>query len=102
MLSGSTPNQPNTASQANTSTLSAAPSTGSTVSVTASAPNQQNSNSSITFKVLEDYINKWMADLDAQEKDFLNQATQLNALDKLMMENGEKVIFLNIFIKYTK
>jgi nuclear pore complex protein Nup62 len=33
-----------------------------------------------------------MTDLDVQEKDFLNQATQLNALDKLMIENGEKII----------
>lgn len=44
-----------------------------------------------------------MSDLDAQEKDFLNQATQLNALDKLMVENGDKVSFrilvLKIFIR---
>jgi hypothetical protein len=53
--------------------------------------NASSSTSSITFKVLEDYINKWMSDLDTQEKDFLNQATQFNALDKLMIENGEKV-----------
>jgi nuclear pore complex protein Nup62 len=53
---------------------------------------QQQTNSSISYKVLEDYINKWMTDLDVQEKDFLNQATQLNALDKLMIENGEKII----------
>lgn len=36
-----------------------------------------------------------MADLDTQEKDFLNQATQLNALDKLMVENGDKIIDLS-------
>jgi len=32
-----------------------------------------------------------MNELDSQEKDFLSQATQLNALDKLMIENGDKV-----------
>lgn len=36
-----------------------------------------------------------MGDLDSQEKDFLNQATQLNALDKLMIENGDKIIDIN-------
>ena len=51
----------------------------------------------ITFKILEDYINKWMSELDSQEKDFLNQATQLNALDKLMIENGDKVVILSNF-----
>lgn len=33
--------------------------------------------------------------MDTQEKDFINQATQLNALDKLMIENGEKIIDLS-------
>jgi nuclear pore complex protein Nup62 len=51
--------------------------------------------STITFKVLEDYINNWMNDLDTQEKDFLNQACQLNALDRLMIDNGEKIVDLN-------
>jgi hypothetical protein len=32
-----------------------------------------------------------MNDLDAQEKEFLDQACQLNALDRLMIDNGEKV-----------
>jgi nuclear pore complex protein Nup62 len=67
--------------------------TPSTSSVLASSQQTTNSNTSITYKVLEDYINKWMGDLEAQEKDFLNQATQLNALDKLMMDNGEKVFY---------
>jgi len=37
-----------------------------------------------------------MSELDSQEKDFLNQATQLNALDKLMIENGDKVVGFEI------
>jgi nuclear pore complex protein Nup62 len=49
----------------------------------------------ITFKVLEDHINNWMNDLDSQEKEFLNQACQLNALDRLMIDNGEKIVDLN-------
>lgn len=64
-------------------------STNPTTQTTTTIPSSQSQ--AITFKVLEDYINKWMSDLDGQEKDFINQATQLNALDKLMIENGEKV-----------
>ena len=48
--------------------------------------------STITFKTLEEHINTWMNDLDTQEKEFLDQACQLNALDRLMIDNGEKVI----------
>lgn len=36
-----------------------------------------------------------MNELDSQEKDFLSQATQLNALDKLMVENGDKIVDLS-------
>ena len=81
------------------SLTSAAPSTSS---VLGSSQQTTNSNSSITYKVLEDYINKWMGDLEAQEKDFLNQATQLNALDKLMMDNGDKVFYKLIQSFYVK
>lgn len=62
----------------------------STSAVTAPAPQ-----TTLTFRVLEDYINKWMSELDGQEKEFINQAVQLNALDKLMIENGEKIVDLN-------
>jgi hypothetical protein len=50
--------------------------------------------STITFKTLEEHINTWMNDLDTQEKEFLDQACQLNALDRLMIDNGEKVFKL--------
>ena len=75
--------------------------TSTSTSTTTTVPNTQtpaSQNPPITFKVLEDYINKWMSDLDSQEKDFINQATQLNALDKLMIENGEKVTSSNFKI----
>lgn len=74
------------------------PASNTTTTSTAVTTNQQTTNSTLTFKILEDYVNKWMSDLDSQEKDFLNQATQLNALDKLMVENGEKVIFQSVLI----
>ncbi|KAK3103752.1 hypothetical protein FSP39_021635, partial [Pinctada imbricata] len=49
----------------------------------------------MTYQQLEDNINKWMADLEKQEKDFLEQATQVNAWDRVLIENGEKITSLN-------
>lgn len=49
----------------------------------------------ITYQQLEENINKWMADLEKQERDFLQQATQVNAWDRLLVENGEKITGLN-------
>ena len=45
----------------------------------------------MTYKQLEEETNKWMAELEEQEKNFLVQATQVNAWDRLVIENGEKV-----------
>ena len=84
------------------STTTAATATGSGATVLGAAQpgqqqQQQQQQSTLSFRVLEDYINKWMGELDLQEKDFLNQATQLNALDKLMIDNGEKVSDSRLF-----
>ena len=45
----------------------------------------------MTYKQLEEETNKWMAELEEQERNFLTQATQVNAWDRLVIENGEKV-----------
>ena len=45
----------------------------------------------MTYRQLEESINKWTLELEEQEKIFLQQATQVNAWDRLLMENGEKV-----------
>lgn len=49
----------------------------------------------MTYKQLEEETNKWMAELEEQEKNFLLQATQVNAWDRLVIENGEKIVQLN-------
>ncbi|CAG0922693.1 unnamed protein product [Notodromas monacha] len=46
---------------------------------------------SMTFRDLEEMINQWSLLLDDQEKIFLDQATQLNAWDRLLQANAEKV-----------
>ncbi|XP_026464177.1 nuclear pore glycoprotein p62-like [Ctenocephalides felis] len=50
---------------------------------------------SMNFSQLEENINKWTLDLDEQVKIFMNQATQVNAWDQLLIENGEKIVMLN-------
>lgn len=47
--------------------------------------------SKMSYQQLEENINKWMSDLEKQEQDFLELATQVNAWDRLLVENGEKV-----------
>merc|ERR1712136_287315 len=69
-------------------TTSTATSLGGLGSV--SAPAKQ-----MSYKELEDTVDKWLHDLAEQEKAFLNQATQVNTWDKQLIENGEKVTELN-------
>ena len=69
--------------------LSSAPSVSGAGGVTAAGPQRQ-----MTYQQLEDNINKWMTDLEKQEKDFLEQATQVNAWDRVLIENGEKVRYV--------
>lgn len=45
----------------------------------------------MNYRQLEEGINKWTIELEEQEKIFLQQATQVNAWDRLLIDNGEKV-----------
>lgn len=56
----------------------------------------------INFCQLEESINKWTLDLEEQEKIFVNQATQINAWDKLLITNGEKIVTLNQEVERVK
>ena len=47
---------------------------------------------SMNYRQLEEAINKWTLELEEQEKIFLQQATQVNAWDRLLIDNGEKVM----------
>jgi len=46
---------------------------------------------SMSYRQLEDFINKWTLELEEQEAIFLEQATQVNAWDRLLIDNGDKV-----------
>ncbi len=58
--------------------------------------------STMTFHELEEAINKWTLELEEQEKIFLNQATQVNAWDRLLVSNGDKIITLNEAVEQVK
>ncbi|XP_077299261.1 nucleoporin 62 [Arctopsyche grandis] len=83
-----------------TAASSAATTSANTGSLTlttsaSSAPTQPTPVTSMNFGQLEDTINKWSLELEEQEKVFINQATQVNAWDKLLIANGEKIVTLN-------
>ncbi|XP_055597097.1 nuclear pore glycoprotein p62 [Uranotaenia lowii] len=60
------------------------------------------SGSQLNFCQLEEFINKWTLELEEQEKLFTNQATQVNAWDKLLLGNGEKIVALNEAVEKVK
>lgn len=55
-----------------------------------------------TYAQLEEMINRWSEELQGQEKVFLEQATQVNAWDRVLHENGEKIGHLNIELEKVK
>uniref|UniRef100_A0A8C5GQP4 Nuclear pore glycoprotein p62 n=1 Tax=Gouania willdenowi TaxID=441366 RepID=A0A8C5GQP4_GOUWI len=49
----------------------------------------------MTYAQLESLMNKWSLELEDQERHFLQQATQVNAWDRMLVENGEKITSLH-------
>ncbi|KAJ6653526.1 hypothetical protein lerEdw1_009106 [Lerista edwardsae] len=77
-------------------TTSAVAATSSAVTATATAPPV------MTYAQLESLINKWSLELEDQEKHFLQQATQVNAWDRTLIENGEKITSLHREVEKVK
>lgn len=73
--------------------------TTSTVTTQSQAPNQQ---TGINFYALEENINKWTIELEEQEKVFTTQATQVNAWDSILLNNGEKIVELSRAVEKVK
>lgn len=82
-----------TSSAATSSTLSA---------TTATTTSSTSSGRQMSFRQLEELTNKWTTELEEQEKNFLDQATQVNAWDRIVMENGDKIIGLNKDVEKVK
>ncbi|KAJ7310324.1 hypothetical protein JRQ81_007230 [Phrynocephalus forsythii] len=77
-------------------TTSAAVSTSTVATTTVTAPPV------MTYAQLESLINKWSLELEDQEKHFLQQATQVNAWDRTLIENGEKITSLHREVEKVK
>ncbi|KAK2493316.1 hypothetical protein MC885_017390 [Smutsia gigantea] len=56
----------------------------------------------MTYTQLEGMINKWSLELEDQERQFLQQATQVNAWDRTLIENGEKITTLHREVEKVK
>ncbi|MED6276258.1 hypothetical protein CHARACLAT_001330 [Characodon lateralis] len=70
------------------STAMTATTTAATLTTTTAPP-------VMTYAQLESLINKWSLELEDQERHFLQQATQVNAWDRMLVENGEKITSLH-------
>ncbi|XP_036380853.1 nucleoporin 62 like [Megalops cyprinoides] len=75
-----------------TATGTTAPITGTATSTTAAAASAP---PVMSYAQLEALINKWSLELEDQERHFLQQATQVNAWDRMLVENGEKITSLH-------
>ncbi|XP_071388053.1 nucleoporin 62 like [Centroberyx affinis] len=71
------------------STASAAATASVSATITTTAPPV------MSYAQLEGLINKWSLELEDQERHFLQQATQVNAWDRMLVENGEKITSLH-------
>jgi hypothetical protein len=47
-------------------------------------------------------MNKWSLELEEEETLFINQATQENAWDKVLLTNGKKIVELNQSVEKVK
>ncbi|XP_031714444.1 nucleoporin 62 like [Anarrhichthys ocellatus] len=76
-------------------TLGLKPSTGIAVTSTATTLSTTAAPPVMTYAQLEGLINKWSLELEDQERHFLQQATQVNAWDRMLVENGERITSLH-------
>lgn len=75
--------------------------TKTTESSTVSAPPAPTV-ASVSYNQMEEYINKWTLELEEQEKVFLDQASQINAWDQLLISNNQKILELNNAVQKVK
>ncbi|XP_073846093.1 nucleoporin 62 [Musca autumnalis] len=96
------------ASTAATATLTSKPATttGGFASLTTATKTTDSSAvanaSQLTYNQLEEHINKWTLELEEQEKVFTDQATQINAWDKVLISNNQKILDLNDAVQKVK
>lgn len=57
---------------------------------------------SMHYRLLEESVNRWKLELEEHEASFINQATQVNAWDRLLLDNGEKIGLLSELVDRVK
>uniref|UniRef100_A0A5K3FBP1 Nsp1_C domain-containing protein n=1 Tax=Mesocestoides corti TaxID=53468 RepID=A0A5K3FBP1_MESCO len=77
-------------------------STTSTTSVPVSSAAQPSANTSLTYRQLEDMVNKWTYELDEQSRNFSVELKQLNTADRVLTANAEKISDLHAKIEACK
>uniref|UniRef100_A0A023GBV7 Putative nuclear pore glycoprotein p62 ixodes scapularis nuclear pore glycoprotein p62 n=1 Tax=Amblyomma triste TaxID=251400 RepID=A0A023GBV7_AMBTT len=50
----------------------------------------------MNYRLLEESVNQWEVELEELERDFIIQATQVNARDRLVWQSAERVAELNV------
>ncbi|KAK0168120.1 hypothetical protein PV327_001952 [Microctonus hyperodae] len=95
-------NKTTTAAPTSSAPTSTAPQTSLGSVTTVSASSSSGQTGTMNFCQLEESINKWTLELEEQEKVFMNQAAQVNAWDKLLITNGEKIVTLNQEVERVK
>lgn len=70
--------------------------------ITTTTQSQPSNQTGINFYALEENINKWTIELEEQERTFTNQATQVNAWDSILLNNGQKIVELNKAVEKVK
>lgn len=86
---------------------SAPPTTGGTTATLSSVPTTTLSSvpasaNQLNFCQLEELINKWTLELEEQEKIFMNQATQVNSWDNMLISNSNKIMSINDAVEKVK
>ncbi|XP_075167375.1 nucleoporin 62 [Haematobia irritans] len=94
------------AAPASTVVTSKPPATGGFASLTTATKTTDSSAvvnaSQLSYNQLEEHINKWTLELEEQEKVFTDQATQINAWDKVLISNNQKILDLNDAVQKVK
>ncbi|BHF60958.1 Nuclear pore glycoprotein p62 [Sparganum proliferum] len=82
--------------------------TGSTSSATTTTTSTSNATAATTaqptlsYRQLEDMVNKWTYELDEQERDFATELNRLNKADRILVENAEKISSLQSTVEACK
>ncbi|KAI1200579.1 Nsp1-like C-terminal region-domain-containing protein [Nemania serpens] len=84
---------------ASTTNATQKPVTSQTTSLGASTNGPTSSMARLKNKTMDEILNRWATDLSKYQKEFKEQASQVAAWDRLLVENGDKIqkLYLNTF-----